>query len=65
MVVTYNGQKQEFKVMTKHSFDEITTSFLQDKKLRNVHSNYLDARTTRKDSNKNLDDRYRVKIDLE
>jgi hypothetical protein len=61
MVVTHNGSRQEFKVITKISSDVLLESIQQDKKLKEWNINYTDMRNVNKvvDS-KELNEKYKV-----
>jgi hypothetical protein len=65
MVITHNGARQEFKIITKTSADILLQSIKQDKKLRDWNINYVDMRGANNASNltesKKLDEKYRVK----
>lgn len=62
MVVVHNGSRQEFKVITKISFDILLQRIQQDKKLKGWNINYTDMRNANKVvAPKELDEKYRVK----
>ncbi|MEN9881060.1 MAG: hypothetical protein RLZZ308_243 [Candidatus Parcubacteria bacterium] len=62
MVVVHNGARQEFKIFTRASYDDIKKAFKNDKKLREWNCNYTDMRGVHRsdDTFKNFDGKYKV-----
>ncbi|MBP6888103.1 MAG: hypothetical protein KBC21_00205 [Candidatus Pacebacteria bacterium] len=59
MVVVHNGSRQEFKVFSRASFEELKKIFKKEKKTREWSFNYTDMRDVGK-SQKSPDEKYRV-----